>query len=130
MTSAVRLLHRYNLSIQDYLDLLADLRIGAAVVHPTGEPPPCRDEKDRKYRHCAVAARVDYLITRDRDLLDMGQIEGVPIVTPAAFLARAQEAGVVLDARGPHPTAARRPDTGAHEKGRLVGAPLVGDGAG
>jgi len=55
-------------------------------VSPTGEPPPCRDERDRKYLHCAEFGAVDYLVTYDRDLLDLDNVGGIPIVTPAELL--------------------------------------------
>lgn len=35
---------------------------------------------------CALAAAVQYLVTRDKDLLVLRQYEGVAIVTPEAFL--------------------------------------------
>jgi predicted nucleic acid-binding protein len=39
------------------------------MTEPTGEPPPCRDEKDRKYLHCAVSGNVNFLVTIGLDLL-------------------------------------------------------------
>jgi putative PIN family toxin of toxin-antitoxin system len=60
----------------------------AERVVPTGEPPACRDEKDRKYLHCTVAARVDYLVSHDLDLLELKQVEGIPILTPAEVVPR------------------------------------------
>lgn len=60
----------------------------AERVSPTGEPPPCRDERDRKYLHCAGFGSVDYVVTYDRDLLDLDNVSGVPIVTPAELLRR------------------------------------------
>lgn len=65
-------------------------------VTPTGEAPPCRDEDDRKYLHCAAFANVGYLVTYDRDLLDLGSIGDIPIVTPANLLHSASAAGVPL----------------------------------
>ena len=60
----------------------------AESVSPEGDAPPCRDERDRKYLHCAATASVDYLVTYDRDMLDLVHIERIPIVTPGDFLVR------------------------------------------
>ena len=84
---AQRLFLRHGVSTDDYLELLDALGTTAESVSPTGEPPLCRDEKDRKYLHCAVYARVDALITADRDLLVLEQVEGIPILDAHAFLA-------------------------------------------
>ena len=39
----------------------------------------------------AVSARVDYLVTGDKQLLKLGQYEGVIIVSPRDFLARLEQ---------------------------------------
>ena len=65
----------------------------AERVEPRGEAPPCRDEQDRQYLHCAIAARIDYLVTYDADLLDLSEIDTIPIVTPAELLRRLRDAG-------------------------------------
>jgi putative PIN family toxin of toxin-antitoxin system len=46
----------------------------------------CRDPDDDMVLACAVAAWAQYLVTRDKDLLDLRQYEGIAIVTPEAFL--------------------------------------------
>lgn len=47
-----------------------------------------RDPKDDPYLCCAIAASAEFIISRDRDLLDLGKPFGVEIVTPRAFLSR------------------------------------------
>jgi uncharacterized protein len=47
----------------------------------------CRDPDDAMFVECAVSAGATYLVSGDDDLLTLGQIEGVSIVTPAGFLA-------------------------------------------
>jgi uncharacterized protein len=68
-----------------YLLLLAQLNDLIEFVELVGEAPYCRDEKDRVYLHCAVTAGVDALITRDKDLLILQSIEGIPIVDTHAW---------------------------------------------
>ena len=65
--------------------LVAALVSGSDLVQPTGEPPPCRDEKDRKYLHCAVSGNVDFLVTTDLDLLVQERIASTQIVRPGAL---------------------------------------------
>jgi putative PIN family toxin of toxin-antitoxin system len=73
---------------QDELELL--LR----QIRAVGEPPPflpeetprySRDRKDDYLVAYGLLLEVDYLVTGDRDLLALGQIEQLHIVTPAAM---------------------------------------------
>lgn len=49
-----------------------------------------RDPGDDKFLECAVAGRAGYLVTGDRDLLELDPSRGIAIVTPAEFLGRAR----------------------------------------
>lgn len=53
------------------------------------ETPPSisRDPNDDYLLVLATTYAVDILVTRDHDLLDLGEVQGVKIVDPAAFLA-------------------------------------------
>ena len=46
----------------------------------------CRDADDDKFIACAVAASADFIVSGDRDLLDMGKCKSVRIVSASAFL--------------------------------------------
>jgi len=46
----------------------------------------CRDSKDDKFLACAVEGQAHYLVSSDKDLLDLGQYEGVCILNPGQFL--------------------------------------------
>lgn len=46
----------------------------------------CRDPNDDKYLACAADGDADYIVSGDRDLLDLKQFIGIPIVTPRRFL--------------------------------------------
>ena len=78
----VRLIARRGVTPDAFARAIQDFCAIAERVTPTGEPPPCREANDRKYLHCAVAARVDYLVTHDLDLLDLRAVDGIPIITP------------------------------------------------
>ena len=59
--------------------------------HLPAYPPPLpsytRDRKDDYLIAQALAHRADYLVSADNDLLVLGQVETVQIVSPAAFSA-------------------------------------------
>lgn len=45
-----------------------------------------RDPTDDMVISCAVAAQADYIVSRDRDLLDMREYHGIRIVPPEVFV--------------------------------------------
>ena len=54
---------------------------------PLGKPR-CRDEKDDPYLACALAAKAQYIVSRDRDLLSLQKPFGIEIITPRLLLSR------------------------------------------
>ena len=63
-------------------------RIDAAAPAPKGMLPACRDPDDQKFLEAALAAQAQFLITKDRELLQLAKRRsGVPfrILTPADF---------------------------------------------
>jgi putative PIN family toxin of toxin-antitoxin system len=46
----------------------------------------CRDAKDDKFLACAAEGKAHYLVSSDRDLLDIGRYQDVAIVNPGQFL--------------------------------------------
>jgi hypothetical protein len=46
----------------------------------------CRDPKDDKFLACAVEGRAHYLVSSDRDLLELRHYRGVAVVNPGQFL--------------------------------------------
>lgn len=45
-----------------------------------------RDPDDAKFVDCAVAAHVHWLVSGDDDLLSLGRVQSVEIVSPSAFM--------------------------------------------
>ncbi len=72
----------------DVDELLGLLQEGSEAVSPIGRPIPrvCRHVKDDYLLAYALVGRANYLVTGDDDLLVLGEVEGVKIVTPSAFL--------------------------------------------
>jgi predicted nucleic acid-binding protein len=68
----------------------AFLRRVAAVVEPADLPSDvCRDPTDVPILGTAVAGDCALLISVDRDLLDMGHINEIPIIRPGEYWRRA-----------------------------------------
>jgi putative PIN family toxin of toxin-antitoxin system len=49
--------------------------------------PPCRDPNDTQFLALVLAADADVLVSSDEDLLVLHPWHGIPIVTPAQFVA-------------------------------------------
>jgi uncharacterized protein len=65
-------------------------RIDAPAPAPAGMLPLCRDPDDQKFLEAALAARAEFLVTKDRELLALVKKRArVPflIITPAQFRA-------------------------------------------
>jgi putative PIN family toxin of toxin-antitoxin system len=60
----------------------------AETVEIGGIPQVSRDPKDDKFLATARAGDAAYLISEDKDLLDLGEYEGTLILSVAAFLLR------------------------------------------
>lgn len=77
---------KYSIGDKDVETLLALLLLrGEAVTH-SQTIRLCRDPKDNKFLEVAVAGSADMIVTGDDDLLVLGAIAGIPIVTPNMFL--------------------------------------------
>jgi len=46
----------------------------------------CPDEDDQKFLELAVSANADYIVTGDKDLLDLKEINKIKILSPKDFL--------------------------------------------
>lgn len=55
-------------------------------VEPRRLAAICRDPGDHKYLEAAVGGRAQALVSGDKDLVVLKAIEGIPILTPRAFL--------------------------------------------
>jgi putative PIN family toxin of toxin-antitoxin system len=65
---------------------LASIAVKAAVVHPRKKLSLCRDPEDNMLLECCLAARADFLITGDKDLLVMHSLPfQLKIVSPRKF---------------------------------------------
>jgi uncharacterized protein len=82
-----RIRRRYRYSDQDVMEFFQALRAAAHLV--TALPRlsgVSRDPNDDMVLACAVNAGVDYLVTRDDDLLTLETYKKITIVTPEHFM--------------------------------------------
>jgi len=64
------------------------IRAMANIVLPADVPEgSIRDPKDRIILACAIGGQADFMVSGDKDLNDLNVYEGIPILTPAQFLA-------------------------------------------
>jgi putative PIN family toxin of toxin-antitoxin system len=85
---------KYHIQPDDISAFVNLIRLRGELVIPktevTNSPKLtlCRDPKDHKFLIAALASSADYLVTGDKDLLDIVSFESIPILRPAEFLAR------------------------------------------
>ena len=81
---------KFKLNADEQHELLADyLPHCRTVTIPAKKPrtPPCRDAFDLPFLELAVVGKAHYLVTGDRDLLDIRSKLLCPVVTLETFLA-------------------------------------------
>jgi putative PIN family toxin of toxin-antitoxin system len=59
----------------------------AEVVEPTKELSVCGDPHDDKFFECVVEGRAQYIVSEDRDILDVGEYEGVRTIAADKLIA-------------------------------------------
>jgi len=68
------------------------LKSHATTLTPvTVDPRVCRDKKDLMVLGTALAGKVDYIVTGDKDLLAVGVFHGIEIIDPRSFWNRMRE---------------------------------------
>jgi putative PIN family toxin of toxin-antitoxin system len=75
---------------QDLIDDFVDLLQQDAILARPGRIPDVklRDRADRLILGAAVASGADVLVTGDNELLELGALEGVEIISPRQFWTR------------------------------------------
>jgi putative PIN family toxin of toxin-antitoxin system len=56
------------------------------LVSPNARVNVCRDPKDNKFFECAVAGNAQYIVSEDRDILDVDEFQGVKTLTASQFI--------------------------------------------
>jgi len=80
------LLEKFHLPRADVSAAIQYCQSFGTLVKPAAVPDDaCRDPDDLVVLGTVRAARADVLVTGDRDLLDLGSFDDVPIIPPADF---------------------------------------------
>jgi putative PIN family toxin of toxin-antitoxin system len=77
---------KYKLTDQAINDLLKLIERVGQKVNPTCTIKVCRDADDNHVIEAAIEGDADYIVTYDRDLLDLKSFESVRMITPREFL--------------------------------------------
>ena len=83
----IKVLHRKRIDIERIEKLLSLISQKTITVTSKKEISIIKDDSDdNKFLECAVSGKADYIISGDTHLLDLGEYEGIKIVTPRRFL--------------------------------------------
>ena len=77
---------------EEVISLLESLAGESVLVPGRLEVRASRDPEDDKFLAAAIEAGAEYVVSGDKDLLDLRMYRGVRIVTPAKFLRTLREA--------------------------------------
>ena len=82
-----KLQQRYQLPEEGIQRLLRLLRRQAIGVEPPEELTVIQhDPTDNRYLECAIAGEADIIASGDHHLVELGEYQGIQILTPAGFL--------------------------------------------
>jgi putative PIN family toxin of toxin-antitoxin system len=82
-----RIRKKYHYTNEQVNDFLESIRALVSMVPSLPHIPMIeRDPTDDKIVACALHARAHYIVTRDKDLLDLKSYRGVRIITPEDFI--------------------------------------------
>ena len=78
---------RHQQAIQQVERFLTSLRKTSSIVEPTEHVMVVHDDpSDNMFLSCALAGNAEYIVSGDRDLLDVQAYRGIRILSPAQFL--------------------------------------------
>jgi predicted nucleic acid-binding protein len=70
-------------------EILMGLRRCASIVTLSGRSGwVAEDPDDDKFIECALIGHADVIVSGDHHLLDLGAVEGIPVLSPRQFLQR------------------------------------------
>jgi len=83
-----RIKDKYRLAPEDIETIVALILLRGEAIVPRRRITICRDPKDNMFLEAAADGMADAIVSGDDDLLELNDFEGIPIVTPAEFLAK------------------------------------------
>lgn len=79
---------KFDLSNEELALTKSQIENKFVIVQPKSEIKILRDEDDNRVLEAALEGECNYIITGDRDLLDLKIYKNIKIVTPDAFLSK------------------------------------------
>ncbi len=84
-----KLTKKFSATKREIRESLALIKEASLTINPASNnimvSNICRDADDDNVLACALAAKADYLVTGDSDLLTIGIFRGIKIITPRGF---------------------------------------------
>ncbi len=77
---------RHGLTAREITNAMEGLIQGAEITPGIIQVKESRDPEDDKFLACALEGQADYIVSGDKDLTDLTSYQGIPIISPAAFL--------------------------------------------
>jgi putative PIN family toxin of toxin-antitoxin system len=74
------------LSVEKREKFVYDYLLIGESVEITRTVAACRDPKDDKFLELAICGKADYIISGDKDLLELNPFRFIEIITPSTFL--------------------------------------------
>lgn len=86
MINRARIVKRHKLIPNEREKIISEVTALSYIVPGTTQIKVVRDPDDDKIISAAIEGEAEYIVTRDRDLLDLKQYQGIKMVTPEAFM--------------------------------------------
>ena len=81
-----RVIKRHKLSTKEREVIISELTALSYIVPGTTRVEVVRDPDDNKVVSAALEGKADYIVSRDKDLLDLKEYEGIKIISPEEFM--------------------------------------------
>jgi putative PIN family toxin of toxin-antitoxin system len=81
-----RIQRRLEWNAEEQASFISEYIAASSPAEPITQLAVVRDPSDNRFLELAVEVGAEYIVTTDNDLLDLGEYEGVRIITQAEFM--------------------------------------------
>lgn len=82
---------KFDWSEEDIVEAIKTVGYSSELVKPTQRIEVLEDAPDNRILECAVEAGVDFIISGDKHLLNLGEYQGIEIIAVAEFLSKMEK---------------------------------------
>ncbi len=86
LINRARVVKRHQLTGNERKVIISEIALLAYIVPGTTQVDIVRDPDDNKIIAAGIEGRADYIISRDKDLLDLKSYQEIKIITPEKFM--------------------------------------------